>query len=302
MHMACDLYDGSWLAYAKRNRSIYLLTIHCCGLGRCRGLPGSSSTPVNRATPISDPATLTIVDLSDVAHVVPQTVPAPLVGARNEWTNLTLQVTLPAALGYEIRLLPPTLAGGSFPLSTMSAYQVLSMPVNLDRAGYVRNTGQPTAQRRLPRALLPLSIDNAGSLDLGQLRNPGVPTDPRSHAGGPGGEPALVWIDLHIPKSAVAGEYLGTVQLFNRKSAVIQTSLPFTILVNDFELPDQRHLQMVGELGWDRLTKLYATQFETFTPQWVNRREVRYQPTVRTLDHLMAVAQENRVNLVIPVL
>ena len=79
-------------------------------------------------------------------------------------------------------------------------------------------------------------------------------------------------------------------------------SLPTRVSVDDFDLPDERHLQMVGNLNWDRLEKLFPAQFETFTPSWVDRRESRYQGTIRTLDHLVAIAEENRASLVIPAL
>ena len=78
------------------------------------------------------------------------------------------------------------------------------MPVDTNRAGYVRQTGLSSGTRLLPRALLPLPCEN-GIVDLSNLRDPSHPFDPQAKPGGD--EPAIVWIDLHIPADAVAGDY-----------------------------------------------------------------------------------------------
>ena len=230
--------------------------------------------------------------------------PVSIAAAGNEWTNFTLQVTLPVPTGYWIRLHPPRgFNGAAIPVASFSAYQVLAMPVDMDRAGYVRHTGNAAAHRSLPRALLPQIMDGDGILNLGTLRNPARPTDPRSHAGGPGAEPAMIWFDVHVPKSTPAGDYAGGIDLMIANDPTSpQFNLPVNVTVYDFELPDERHLEMVGQLSWDRLVKLYPAQFETFTRSWINRRESRYQATVRTLDHLVALAQDNRANLIVPAL
>src|SRR5208337_4906956 len=76
--------------------------------------------------------------------------------------------------------------------------------VDTNRAGYVRQTGMSSGARQLPRALLPMSIAG-GAVDLSGLRDPAHPLDPQGHAGG--GEPVIVWIDLHVPPNAAAGDY-----------------------------------------------------------------------------------------------
>jgi hypothetical protein len=245
---------------------------------------------------------LEAVNLDDVSNPVAHDQPVVLGAAGNEWTNFTVQVVLPAPSGFWLQLSALTNGGSSIPISRMQAFQVLPMPVDMDRAGFVRHTGQVAARRSIPRALLTQPIDGNGKLNLGSLRNPLLPTDPRSHAGGPGAEPAMLWFDLHIPRGTPAGEYLGHVDLIGSDTTHPQATVPIQVTVHDFELPDERHLQMVGRLGWDRLEKLDAEEFETFTPAWVNRREARYQATIRTLDHLVSLAQQNRASLVIPAL
>ena len=92
------------------------------------------------------------------------------------------------------------------------------MPVDMDRAGYVRHSGQPAERRSIPRALLQQAIDNNGTVNLSSLRNPTQPADPRSHAGGPGADPAMLWFDLHIPRGTPAGLYTGNIDLMTAGS------------------------------------------------------------------------------------
>ena len=209
---------------------------------------------------------------------------------------------MPAPSGYWLRIHPPKAHGGSIPMSSLSAYQVLAMPVDMDRAGYVRHTGSVAAHRKIPRALLPQIMDTDGILNLGTLRNPALPTDARSHAGGPGAEPAMLWFDVYVPRGTPPGDYAGSIDLMTENNPKPLVTLPIKLTIYDFELPALHHLEMVGRLSWDRLKKLYPPRFETFTPSWVNRREPRrYQATIRTLDHLVSLAQANRAsNLVVP--
>ena len=258
------------------------------------GCPGNNPAVNKIIAPPTGPATVAAVDFSDAAQLAPMARPVALAAARNEWTSFTVQIGLPAVSGFSLRVHPPTAGGTTFPFSSLRVYQALPMPVDMNRAGYVRHSGQVALQRSLPRALLALTMNADGAVDLATLRNPARPTDPRSRAGGPGSQPALLWFDVHVPKGIAAGDYAGTIDLIGPATSPPLGSLSFRVTVADFDLPDTRHLQMVGKLNWDRLEKLYSEQFETFTPSWINRREGRYQATVRTLDHLVALAEENR--------
>ena len=98
-------------------------------------------------------ATMEAVSLNDPAQ------PTPLdhgvaAAAGNQWTSFTLQLRdLPAAEGYWIRAHDLQLdnANANIALSHFEPAQILPMPVDLDRAGYVRHTGLSTAGRNLPR-------------------------------------------------------------------------------------------------------------------------------------------------------
>ncbi len=137
---------------------------------------------------------------------------------RNEWTSFALKLDgLPQTEGYWVRFHEPQLesANASIPLSALETYQVLPMPVDLDRAGFVRHTGLSTASRELPRALLPVSMDSTGALNLRGLRDPAHPTDPASHLNGPNGQ-TLLWVDLHVPTEAGPGNYGTTIDLMRQ--------------------------------------------------------------------------------------
>ncbi len=243
------------------------------------------------------------VSLNDPARPVALDKGVALVAAGNEWTSFTVQVRdLPQAEGYWIRAHELELdnANANIGLSNFEPAQILPMPVDLDRAGFVRHTGLSTAGRNLPRALIPEQFDTEGSLNLRTLRDPNHPTDPHGRVGGAGSAPVLVWIDLHVPPQTRAGEYLGRIDLMRAGEDQPVATVPLHLTVYPFDLPPERHLQMIGEISWDRLVQHYADRFETVTPRLINRSEARYRDTVRTLDQLIALAQKHRTALYVP--
>ena len=132
------------------------------------------------------------------------------------------------------------------------------------------------------------------------LRDPNHPTNPHSQVGGAGSAPVLIWIDLHVPAETRAGQYLSRVDLMRAGQDEPVASVPVNLTVYPFDLPSERHLQMIGEISWDRLEQHYADRFETFTPRLINRTDSRYHDTVRTLDQLLALAQKHRTALYVP--
>src|SRR5206468_2119083 len=135
----------------------------------------------------------------------------------------------------------------------MKAYQILSMPVDANRAGFVRHTGLGGSARTMPRALLPVPMDG-GKLNVTGLRDPSEPFNANSRVG-LSNEPILLWFDLQVPTTAKPGQYATTVEIMRDGTKV--ESVPLTLTVYDFVLPDERHLQMVGRIEWDSLEALY---------------------------------------------
>ncbi|MGN6725923.1 MAG: hypothetical protein ACTHLZ_08400 [Tepidisphaeraceae bacterium] len=221
--------------------------------------------------------------------------------ARNEWTSTIIRITPPQSAAGPLALTLPVLGNGGRGLdaSVYRAYQLLPVPLDVDRAGFVRQTGASTTTKNVPRALLPLQITD-GRIDLTQLRDPRKPADFQAK-GLASGQPLLVWIDVHIPVTAPPGHFDG--QLFlssgDPKSPAI-AALRAGIDIYDFVLPDDRHLNMVGEVQWDSLQRFWPDRFEVIRPRLLSRLDPNQKAAIKTLDQLMSLAQEHRVQIHVP--
>jgi hypothetical protein len=227
-----------------------------------------------------------------------------LSAARNETTSAVVQLTnLPkpggkAASVYMLRVQPLQLQSENFQIeqSAYRAYQVLGMPVDANRAGFVRHTGLKASSRTLPRALLPVPMDK-GTINVSGLRDPSEPLKPSSRIG-LSDEPATVWIDIAVPPTAKPGKYTTTIDLLRDGERI--ESAPLTLHVYDFVLPDERRLHMVGRIEWASLEALYPDLFDNITPALIRRGEKKYEEAVRLLDQFVALAQEHRTSVVVP--
>ena len=264
----------------------------CISGGSGNGKGGEASGPKVQAVNLNDP-------IRPIAHDQPVILSA----AKNESSGFALQVAgLPKPTGksvYTLRIqsLQLTTTNASIETENFSAAQLLPMPFDVNRAGFVRHTGLPANVSRLPRALLPVAMDK-GQINISALRNPADPTSPSGRAGGPNGEPPLLWIDLHIPPETKAGEYATTCDLL--ESGKVIGSVPLKVTVHDFVLPDERHLVMVGQLQWDDLRRLYPKEFEVVQPRLLHRDDERYAGAIKVLDQIVSLAQEHRAAVVVP--
>lgn len=221
-------------------------------------------------------------------------------GARNEVISFAVQINRitrpedqdrPAS----VRVTPMTQGTVAIPAANYSAYQVLLMPVDTNRAGFVRHTGSPVIARRLPRALLPLPLRD-GSIAMTSLRESTAPnTAPRPVA--PGGTPPVIWIDLQIPPTIFPGDYQARCELVEDGKVVGQ--LPISLHVDDFLIPDERHLAMMGKLDYASLIRHYSV-FSGIEPHLLSRRDPRFAAAVKVLDDLVKLAQSHRLSVVIP--
>jgi hypothetical protein len=242
---------------------------------------GAAATPVD----------LRPVDLSDAVHPVVKSGGVELALAKNEWASFVIQMgSRPAGATYGVRVVP------NVPAAEVRVYQVMPMPVDMNRAGYARHTGQDAGLGTLPRALLPIAPDADGVVELAKFRDASRAADPTAAL--PSNEPALIWVDVRLPADAVAGDFEGACEAVAGGEAV--SFVPLKLHVNDFALPEDRHLQVIGRVNWDDLERLYPDWFQAITPRLINRREDRYQHAVRVMDALMALAHEHRTCAVIP--
>ncbi|MGD0464817.1 MAG: hypothetical protein ABSB74_20220 [Tepidisphaeraceae bacterium] len=222
--------------------------------------------------------------------------PLALSAAKNEWVSFAVRIgnltQMGATPALRLRISP---ANGP---KSFSAYQVLPMPVDTNRAGYVRQTGLAAGTRQLPRALLPMNCQD-GVVDLSSLRDPAHPFDSQSHAGD-GAEAPIVWIDLLVPNDAQPADYTITCELSAGGQTRATSNVRVWLHVFDFAIPRQRHLLMVSEINWDRLRQLYPDAFEAITPRLMNRDNPIYAAAIKTLDQLALLAEENRTEVVVP--
>ncbi|MGB7161434.1 MAG: hypothetical protein WBD40_25470 [Tepidisphaeraceae bacterium] len=266
---------------------------------------GCTSTTSSDRAPIETGPLVRAVNLNDPVRPIPQDGGVTMVAAKNEWASFAIQLDrLPspnAKRPHTLRLRPFRLQGtnDAIPVDHLSAFQVVELPVDVNRAGYVRHTGLSVENRNLPRALLPLPHEK-GSINIAALRNPLDATNPQSRATDAQGEPVLVWVDLQIPPETKPGEYVARCDVTESGRENPLASVDVRLTVHDFVIPDERHLQMVSRLEWEDLQRLFPSQFEAVRPQLLSRSDPQYAKSIRTLDQLVTLAQRNRTGLVIP--
>ena len=230
----------------------------------------------------------------------PKTAAGPVVvsGARNEWTSFCFQVDGLTASEYakpaELRMGSlSTIAGATIGVSNISGNWVMPVAINTQQASLVRQAGPAALRSNWPAALVPIPMVNG----VARL----VPSRTFVPGATPGDMTAStdwIWIDLHIPTDARAGDYQGTCQLAWGGN-VIQ-SIAVNLTVYDFALDDMPGLIMSGRIDWSDLRRLFPDQFASLTPAWLSRSEPRYADAVRLLDQMQSIAQANRLQIVVP--
>jgi hypothetical protein len=227
--------------------------------------------PLLHAVEFNDPTQLEISDN-----------PIALNGAANEVLDFVVEVE-PAAMvpGRTLRIRTTAAV-------RVSAYKILSVPADLNRASFIRETGRSGRSRKIPRVLLPLKMQD-DEIELSSL-------------GDSSGQPILIWVELNIPSDASPGEYLINCELMEKGVAAPAVVMPVKLTINNFSLPAERHLQLVGRLDWTTLQRLYPAEFAGVMPRLLNRRDPRNAGALQILDRFVHLAQENGATVVVPTL
>ncbi len=218
--------------------------------------------------------------------------PIILAGSRNETLGFAV-VLSNAKLDRRctLRLAPLTALADpntSIPLAAFELGQIMNLPVDLNRAGYIRQSGSSDARvESLPRAILPIAAPTA-SIALEKLRNDDGDTQNTS-----------VWVDLALPTQTPAGDYRGAVELLDPTGKNVLARMPIRLAVYDLVLPDQRSLNVLGDVRWSALERHFTDSFEAITPRLMNRTDARYLKPIAILDSLMTLAQKHRLTLAI---
>jgi len=111
-----------------------------------------------------------------------------------------------------------------------------------------------------------------------------------------GGERMVVWVDVHVPRDAGAGDYTGSVTVWSGLKRV--RTLPVALKVYDFVLPDARPIAAVG--GFDH-EPLFRTFIERDGKPFVPTRMDTRHPLVRRglviVRQLMRLGHAHRLDL-----
>jgi len=280
---------------------IAALVVGCAGPRDAGPIPDAPVVAGTIAKALATGPVLQAIDLSDpLAPVAGTGAPIELLGAKNEWISFAVQVSnLPRLdprrpLSLRVGALNKVDSPDVIPTSLFSAYHVVPMPVDVNRASFVRHTGLTVSDQRLPRAMLPAPVGDGGLINLSALQSvSGAKRDP-------GLTSLKVWIELRIPAPTRAGEYVARCDLLQSGKREPLGSVDVKLTVFDFVLPDERHLTMVGQLDWQSLREHYPSRFESITPRLMNRMDARYAPAVQAIDQLVKLAQAHRAQVVVP--
>lgn len=249
-------------------------------------------TPSPAANPPADHlGVLSAIDLRG-PELVDRKGVVKVTACRGEWVSVLLRIDSASAGGATSLTLPDWANGPDASHAKIDAFQVLPVPLDINRAGYLRQTGQPASAQALPRALLPVAVAN-GRIDLSQLRDPRTPAV-RS-PGLASRQPLLVWLDVFIPIDTTPGTYVSAATLNTATTPLAGVRLDLQIY--DFVLPDDRKLNVVAEVSWESLLKHWPDLFEVAEPQLLSRGDNNRKSAVALLDEMMTLAEANRAQL-----
>ena len=260
--------------------SVLILTVSGCG-----------DRPVTTISAMTQGTAVIAIDLSTPAH--PQVLPEghTVSVAKNAWTQLVFQIDCSQLPGRPVLRLPAL-----NPNISVSAFQVLPVPVNQNDAGYIRQTGDRGDAGSIPRVLLPLAMKD-DAVDLSSIRDPATPADISHH---PARGPVLIWIDLHATAQTLAGNYKGMCQLLDERGGESAGAVPVRLTVENITLPTEPHLHFAAPLDWDTLAAAAPELFGAVTPRLLHRGDARCTPVIALLDSCTQLAHENKTDLFIP--
>src|SRR2546430_2005616 len=115
--------------------------------------------------------------------------------------------------------------------------RLLPMVLLVAHGGCGQNAAPKSGNRAIQNSpqLQSMEIDS-DAIDLASARDPAQPTNSALHASGD--EPIVIWIDVHVPPEAAAGQYSGSCDLLSRAGGKPIASIPISLSVDDFVLPD----------------------------------------------------------------
>jgi hypothetical protein len=212
--------------------------------------------------------------------------PVRLRSARNETIDLPVQINdgRGSRRGLALRLTPLTHTDGSVLAPGLTgAWRMAAVPVATNHAAFVRYAGATPATHMIPRALVPLALEQ-GRVDLSGVRLDGAPL--------------RLWLDIHVPPLATPGTYTARCELL--ESGSVTATLDVQLTVDEFILPVERHVALVGHITWESLIRHWPAEFATLAPRLLSRRNEAQQRAVAVLDQMSALAHAHRADIAVP--
>ncbi len=170
---------------------------------------------------------------------------ARITAARNEKEPLQLAIRSPKAIsGVRVEVDPPANARGDT-LTDLEIGVVHYVPIDHKTSYY--SSDAPAWHRRFPTT--------AGRCDgwPGMWPDPLLPEGESQQGRGPTGRLDLeagvtqpIWVTVSVPEDAAPGDYQGTVRLVQEGTTL--KTVPFTVHVWDFALPDEAHVKAIYDL------------------------------------------------------
>lgn len=262
-----------------------LLPIACCGgLGCVTPDQPAASVTVWAVDEMFD------LDVSTPAPVANDAFDAEgrtirLAGGANE--TVAVQIVLDAGsgglAGPDVRL--GDFAGPDGRMIRADRAQLYRMwPVAIDEfpAWQLRLAEGPIEPRQVYDALTPLGA-------------PGSP--PLGPAVG-GGQRRAIWLDVHIPRDAVAGEYVAPLTVAAGPAGRVAATCEVRLRVYPFVLPDHRPIRILAGFDHrDLAGAMLRAGDRPFRPEWLDRRDPDVRDLLVIIRQLMRLAHEHRVDL-----
>ena len=207
-----------------------------------------------------------------------------LFSAANE--SVSFQLVIDAVEDLKrIRLSAGPLVAGNRQIGLESFRLFRMLPVAIERypAWYLRLAESAVQPARFYDALVPTPPSRRGkSLDL------------------PAGGRLAVWVDVHVPRQALPGDYLGpvTVRYGFRRSVSVWVRLK----VYDFVLPDARPIACVGGFGHETIFRQLGRagppgRGKPYVPARLDTSNEEVRAALVVIRKLMRLAREHRLDL-----
>lgn len=250
--------------------------------------------PLSRAFSYDDPPLQTHV-VGEMTHLTEKTPAvndeqvfdtvnktAKLFGAANETVSIQVLIDAPpeGAGGVSISfsdLVGPN--GAKVQAQNIAAFRMMPVQVSEYPPWYLRLVATAPEAVNFYDALVPITAPRQGQpFSLG------------------GGQRLAIWVDVAVPRNTRAGDYKGEIRVVSTYRG--DATMPLTLKVYDFVLPDQRPLAAIGGMDSTALFRTFVKQgSQPFVPVNMDRNNPLVVQGLVVMRQLMVLAHNHRLDL-----